>query len=76
MLDVIFLLMFYLILLKLAKKGKYSSSSSLVGVKLISLEQRDSFFLFLEFGTLVFNCFFNKLISPKRKAKDFFREKP
>jgi hypothetical protein len=63
-----------LVLVKLEKKGKYSSSSSLVVVKLISVERRDSVFLFLEFGIFVFNCFFNELISSKRKANDFFRE--
>ena len=65
-----------LLLVKLEKKGRYSSSSSLVVVKLISVERRDSVFLFLEFGIFVFNCFFNELISSKRKANDFFREQP
>jgi hypothetical protein len=34
-----------LIIVKLEKKGKYSSSLSLVVVKLISIESRDSLFL-------------------------------
>jgi hypothetical protein len=52
---------------------KYSSSSSLLLVRLISVERRDSAFLFLGFVPFAgFNCFLRVLISSKRKARTFF----
>jgi hypothetical protein len=52
---------------------KYSSMSSLLLERLISVERRDSAFLFLGFSGLAgFNCFLRELISSKRKDKAFF----
>jgi hypothetical protein len=51
---------------------KYSSSSSLVVAKLISLSRRDSTFPFLEFAAFAcFYCFLIALFSLKKKAKDY-----
>jgi len=50
-----------LVLKKLGEVTKYSSSSSLLVVKLISVAVLAGF-----------NCFLIALISSKRKAKDFF----
>jgi hypothetical protein len=55
--------------------NKYSSPSSLLVVKLISVERMDSVFLFLLLTVFSgFNCLLSALISSRRtrKAKDFF----
>jgi hypothetical protein len=55
--------------------NKYSSPSSLLLVKLISVVRMDSAFLFLMLAVFSgFNCLLSALISSKRnrKAKDFF----
>jgi hypothetical protein len=59
----------------LEEVNKYSSPSSLVVVKLISVERMDSAFLFLLLAVFSgFNCLLSALISSKRarKPKDFF----
>jgi hypothetical protein len=54
-------------------KYSLSSPSSLLVVKLISVERMDSVFLFLLLAVFSgFNCILSALISSKRKAKDFF----
>jgi hypothetical protein len=53
--------------------NKYSSPSSLLVVKLISVESMDSAFLFLLLAVVSgFNCLLSALVSTKSKAKDFF----
>ena len=56
---------------KLGEVTKYSSSSSLLVVKLISIERRDLAFLFLVFAVFsgFKNCHLSTLISSKIKAK-------
>jgi hypothetical protein len=57
----------------LLEENKYSSPSSLLLVKLISVERMDSAFLFLLLAVFSgFNCILSALISSKRKAKDYF----
>jgi hypothetical protein len=59
----------------LEEVNKYSSPSSLLVVKLISVERMDSAFLFLLLAVFSsFHCLLSALISSKRerKAKDFF----
>jgi hypothetical protein len=61
----------------LEEVNKYSSPSSLLVVKLISVERMDSAFLVLFLLLAVFSgfncsCLLSALISSKRKAKDFF----
>jgi hypothetical protein len=57
----------------LEEVNMYSIPSSLLVVKLISVERMDSAFLFLLLAVFSgFNCLLNALISSKRKAKDFF----
>jgi hypothetical protein len=59
----------------LEEVNKYSSPSSLLVVKLISVERMDSAFLFLLLAVFSgFNCGYllSALISSQRKAKDFF----
>jgi hypothetical protein len=52
---------------------KDSSSSSPSVVKLISVERRDSTFVFLRFAVFAdFTCPLFALMSSKRRAKDFF----
>jgi hypothetical protein len=52
---------------------KYSSISSILLVKLISVECRDSAFFFLRFSAFAgFSCFLRALISSKRKDKAVF----
>jgi hypothetical protein len=51
----------------------YSSLSSLLVVKLISLERMDLSILFLLLAVFSgFNCLLSALFSSKRKSKDFF----
>jgi hypothetical protein len=62
----------------LEEVNKYSSPSSLLEVKLISVERMDSAFLFLLiaiFPGFNYSCLLSALTSLKRarKAKDFFQ---
>jgi hypothetical protein len=59
----------------LEKVNKFSSlvSSSILMIKLISVESMDSALIFLLLTVFShFNCLLNALFSSKRKAKDYF----
>jgi hypothetical protein len=61
-------------LFRRSKKYSSVSSSLLLVVKLISVERMDSDFLFFLLAVFSgFHCLLIALISPKRKAKDFFQ---
>jgi hypothetical protein len=74
--EMILLKLVVLILKCLEEVNKYSSYSSLLVVKFISVERMDSAFLFLLLAVFSgFNCccLLSALIYSERKAKDLFR---